>query len=82
MKDTPPVGKNRFKVVHALEYNDKNRVFNATEFGDKCPHLAGVNQINSGMSEDCLVLNIWAPDAVTLYFIFYIFLFIYFDKLL
>ena len=55
----PPVGGLRLRppIPHA----SWTGVLDATRYGSRCPQL-GANGIVAG-SEDCLVLNVWAPPA-------------------
>lgn len=54
----PPVGEYRFaKPVTAAAFEEE---YNATYFRKPCPQLGTESQID--WAEDCLHLNIWAPN--------------------
>uniref|UniRef100_A0A7E4ZT83 Carboxylic ester hydrolase n=1 Tax=Panagrellus redivivus TaxID=6233 RepID=A0A7E4ZT83_PANRE len=60
----PPVGALRFaKPVPLTKF--KEQPYDATQFGDACPQKGNARGYN--MSEDCLVLNIYTPDALSVY---------------
>lgn len=59
----PAVGERRFRAPEPVLYEDPdNTAINATRFGNACVQVA---QTKTGPlvfgSEDCLVLNVWAP---------------------
>ncbi|MBW8303215.1 MAG: carboxylesterase family protein, partial [Brevundimonas sp.] len=56
----PPVGDLRWRPPASLPR--WNGVREATEFGAACPQPASPFAHHAAVSEDCLFLNIWAPD--------------------
>jgi carboxylesterase type B len=65
----PPVGNLRWRI--ALPVNASGTEVNATRFGAACGQLsaslgvflrAGISTLPTKQSEDCLFLNIWAPQ--------------------
>eukprot|EP01088_Endostelium_zonatum_P008651 TRINITY_DN21810_c0_g1_i1.p1 TRINITY_DN21810_c0_g1~~TRINITY_DN21810_c0_g1_i1.p1 ORF type:complete len:635 (+),score=159.32 TRINITY_DN21810_c0_g1_i1:35-1939(+) len=59
----PPVGDLRFQYTQAAPAIPG--VFDATSYGNICPQLlnGAFDFPNSNSSEDCLTLNIWAPNT-------------------
>lgn len=57
----PPVGERRLTKPEPYgEFED----LNATEFGPACPQVAGFSGSNVIIGkEDCLMLNVYVPDA-------------------
>lgn len=59
----PPLGEYRWQAPQAPDV-DRQRVLSAKEYGPVCPQsgTGGSPPPATYGSEDCLVLNIWAPD--------------------
>ncbi|ORY26752.1 acetylcholinesterase precursor [Naematelia encephala] len=52
-------GKNRWAPPQPAPW--RNEVFDATQFSPTCPQWPVDSYMTSGIGEDCLSLNIWAP---------------------
>ena len=59
----PPVGPLRFRAPVRLHTRDATR--NASKYGQDCPgtiNLGGAGPGVPGVTDDCLYLNVWAPE--------------------
>ncbi|KAK0474297.1 alpha/beta-hydrolase [Armillaria luteobubalina] len=59
----PPVGDLRFKAPVPVCMNLSGVQHDATTFGNACPQPPG--NLGANISEDCLYVNIWRPEAAT-----------------
>ena len=66
----PPVGERRFAAPLPKEPWGEEEVYNATYFRDICIQ-AGEDSYPFPMSEDCLYLNVYAPNPVVSSFGFF-----------
>ena len=63
----PPIGNQRFRK--SIPIVPSKKMVNATKFSSKCVQLSKevpiFTDVSSGMSEDCLRLNVWTPVPLT-----------------
>lgn len=57
----PPLGRLRFREPEAPSH--RSEPLEAFQFGPICPQTDVLGPVPGFMNEDCLYLNIWAPDT-------------------
>ena len=57
----PPVGSRRFRAPEMFEYEDQ-KTYDGTVLGPACLQREGPYTSLSGMDEDCLTVNVYAPS--------------------
>ena len=58
----PPVGSNRFRAPEKFDY-DNHRTYDGRSLGPACLQREGPYTSLSGMDEDCLTINVYAPSG-------------------
>lgn len=62
----PTNGTRRFRPPQRADVLPRDSIFNASSLGPACPNIGNAGGEGPAVSENCLSINVWAPDVAKL----------------